>query len=258
MYPAMAWDMEGARAWTVMGRLRERQERLRNDAIQARRRVAERDTKSELHPAALAGAERDLAASQWHGEPVVIALLFAHRDSVAMRMLDARRAYFDQRSGDTWDLFFPGYYHRSPDKPLFEDRIVGPPSPGAWAFNESGFDIIRSHVASESGDRWKYSGGADLVLIPGNLPEQGEPEVDWNSTLSGQLTDPEAGIMTLTLGEVVERISLDVGRKREDLAYGVGGVVGAQDAPARAISRDLVINALGGIISALAARELGI
>jgi len=44
------------------------------------------------------------------GEFALLAFLFAHPDSHAIRLLDYRGDYFDVRSGNTWDLFFPGYY----------------------------------------------------------------------------------------------------------------------------------------------------
>ena len=116
MFPATAWDGAEARHWTVMGRLRERQAQLRNRAIQARRRMNERETRSDLPEVAWAGAERDRDQAQWNGSPTVVALLFGHPDSSALRMLDARGEYFDFRTGDTWDLFFPGYFRSNFDQ----------------------------------------------------------------------------------------------------------------------------------------------
>src|SRR5437016_2820961 len=116
MLPATAWDDAdwggtGARGWTVMGRLRERQAQLRRDATAARERVNERrSTVGMITAASMAADYQESIRARWHGGPTVLAFLFGHPDSETIRTLDARGEYFDHRTGDTWDLFFPGYY----------------------------------------------------------------------------------------------------------------------------------------------------
>src|ERR1700743_2722295 len=110
MWPATSWEGEGARAWTVMGRVRERQEHARNRSVQARRRVHERATKDGLPAAASAGAPRGRVWAEWHGGAPVLAFLFSLPDSATMQALDSGIDHMDQRTGDSWDLFFPGYY----------------------------------------------------------------------------------------------------------------------------------------------------
>lgn len=266
MWAATAWDDSDwgeyarARGWTVMGRLRERQEALHNHAIQARRRMAERATRRDLPQAALAGAERDRIRAEWHGSPIVIAFLFAHPDSSAMRMLDARGEYFDCRTGDTWDLFFPGYY-RSSEEPGFEVRVgaraVGHDYAGNWFFHPRNFEMFCSEVEHMSGRRWGFSGGSDLVVVNGWLAEAGEPIVDWESTMSGQLTDIANGSRTLTIAEVIERITRDLRTGNEDSAYGVGEVTGGPPPARSTMARDIMVNALGGIGAALGAKAIG-
>ena len=95
------------RSWSVLGRLQERQQGLRNRALQAQRRMRERESGKDQPPDAERGAERDRIDAAWEMTPTVIALLFGFPDSVAIETLRARRAYFDLRTGDTWDLFFP-------------------------------------------------------------------------------------------------------------------------------------------------------
>lgn len=181
-----------------------------------------------------------------------------------MRMLDARGDYFDQRSGYTWDLFFPGYYKSTKD-PHFERqtgarRLRGIDYTADWYFNAREFDTMRRHVEKSSEQRWKYSGSADLVLVNGYSPERGEPTIDWASTVSGQVSDQAAGIWSLTLGNVIERITIDLESGTEDPAYGVGAVT--DDTPPEPavgnLTRDIMVNALGGIAAALGARFLGV
>jgi hypothetical protein len=241
-----------------MGRVRERQEQARNRAIQARRRAHERETKDGLPAIASAGAARDQVWAEWHGEPTVLAFLFSPPDSAAMRALDSGIDYLDQRTGDTWDLFFPGYYRQSRDKPTYEDRRIGGGGVSEWLFNSLGFNIIRGHVETESDRRWSFSGNTDLVLVGAWLTEEGEPVIDWRSTLSGTLTEPQASTSTLTLGAVVERITNDLERTSEDPSYGVGAVVDPPDSLSPTVLRDFMISALSGIAAALGASGLGV
>jgi hypothetical protein len=273
MFPATAWDDPDARAWNVMGTLRDRQQLRAREAREARRRVADPEIKLGYMTAALAAEQyKDAISVRWKGGPTVLAFLFAQPDSDAMRMLDTRGKYFDMRSGDTWDLFFPGYYRSSRDQTFEINTGARPvtrtrerPSPvgrsytADWYFSARDFDMLRRHVEESSGQRWQYSGGTDLVLINGWLPDRGEPSIDWVSTISGQVTDQADGTRTLTLANIVERISRDVETVAEDSAYGVGEVT---NEPIRSNdghnTRDFMINALGGIAAALGAKALGI
>ena len=119
------------------------------------------------------------------------------------------------------------------------------------------FAGLRKHIETSSENRWQYSGGTDLVLINGWLAEQGEPTIDWVSTISGQITDRFAGIQTLTLANVIERITRDIETGAEDLSYGVGEVTDEPPSPARHVGRDFMIQALSGIVAALGAKALG-
>lgn len=167
-----------------MGRLIERQESLRNRAIQARRRVNERETGKSQHPGAADGAERDRAAAEWHATPIAVALLFGFPESDSMTTLRARHSYFDLRTGDNWDLFFPGYF-RPPDGRIDKrDLSAGRTSQADWRFDPVGFDLLRRHVEESSGGLWGFSGNTDLVIIGGCLVALGEPLIDWSSTLS--------------------------------------------------------------------------
>jgi hypothetical protein len=154
--------------------------------------------------------------------PTDLAFLFALPDSAAIRQLDARGDYFNVRTGDTWDLFFPGYRKsRGNDSGRWVTRRA---YGRRWRFDAEGFNTIREYVERESGRRWEYSGSTDLVLINCWIHEHGEPTIDWASTISGQLTDQVDGVQTLTLANIIERISRDLGTAAEDPSYGVSRV----------------------------------
>ena len=192
--------------------------------------------------------------------PFVLAFVFAHPDSDTMQMVDAGGDYFDQRTGDTWDLFFPGYYKSSKvnhsGKPT-RSRRVGRCYTNDWYFSANGFNMLREYVERSSAGRWQYSGDVDLVLVNGWRVEGSDPIVDWVSTISGQITDQMAGTKTLTLGGVVERITRDIQAAAEDPSYVVGVLTHVSATPDSHIVRDFMINALGGIAAALGAKAFG-
>jgi hypothetical protein len=248
-----------------MGALRERQRLLRQRAEIARRLGAlgdiwpdHRESKGILSP--LPSLQSDAVSVHWHGGPSVLALLFAHPDSDSMRMIDNHGGYFDIRTGDTWDLFCPGYY-RSTKGARFERgagaRPVGRSHLRGWYFSPADFNYLREEIEHRSERRWQYSGGTDLVLANGWLPEEGEPVVDWASTISGQVSDRAAGVQALTIAGVIERISRDLETAAEDPSYGVGEVTGGSPPASSHVGREFMINALAGIAAALGARALG-
>jgi hypothetical protein len=84
-----------------------------------------------------------------------------------------------------------------------------------------------------------------------------DPTIDWASTISGQ-TAERAGSSTLTLANVIERITRDLENNAEDPSYGINEVTNGPQASESHIGRDFMINALGGIAAALGARALGV
>lgn len=214
-----------------------------------------------MTPASVQQDDEDWLKARWRGGPTVLAFLFAHPDGEAIRLLDARGEYFDHRTGETWDLFFPGYY-RSAEGQGFEteagSRPIGRRYARDWYFSPSDFDQLRTHLERHSRDRWQYSGAADLVLINAWLPERGEPTIDWDSTFSGQVNDQIRDEQSVTIAEVIERISRDIENAAEDAWYGVGDVSAESTASLGGQGgRDFMINALAGIAAALGVRALG-
>jgi len=115
-----------------------------------------------------------------------------------------------------------------------------------WYFNPSDFNSLREYIERSSERRWEYSGGTDLVLIGGWLPDRGEPTIDWASTICGQVTDQNAGTKTLTLAAIIERITRDLETGAENEYYGVREVANASnEQPSREnhITRDFMMNA---------------
>ena len=273
MWAATAWDDSNwggvrARGWTVMGRLRDRTEALTQEAKVAQRREAERASSTTMEMLSVASMHRrwqDQLKAKWSGGPSVVALLFAPPDTAAMDQLDARGEIFDLRTGTNWDLFFPGYYN-SPESQYFEHqagaRSVGHGYAQDWFFSARDFDMLRREVEEKSEGRWSYSGTTDLVLINVWLAKNAPPTIDWASTLSGSITDPATGVRTLTLAEIIERISRDIERGLEDPAYGVAKVTTPaehQDSGGRGQSgQGFVGNVLSNIVASLVVKGTGL
>jgi hypothetical protein len=136
---------------------------------------------------------------------ISLGLLFAHPDSETMRLLAARQRYFDTRTGNDWDLFFPGYYS-APEKLHPSDRALET-AKGTWWFSARAFDAARREVMAWSEDRWSYSGGADLLLADACIYDAVPFDVEWGSLVGGQL-EGRAGRMDL--GEAIEAVMADI------------------------------------------------
>jgi len=260
MLAATAWDDgdwrgEDAGGWSVMGRLRERQQTLRKQVEAARRRRDEDLRSLKMVTLGTQPEEYEAPLRAKQGGPTVLALLFTYPGSQSLEILDGRGKSFDVRSGTSWDLFFPGYY-RSAD-PEQERRAgsnpVGSEFAEDWFFSPRDFDHLRRHVQNASEDRWKYSGRTDLVLVCAWITPGGEPIIDWPSTISGSLSD-EFGKETLTLGEVIERITGDLESDGEDPNFGVAEVTGPDDdpGPGSGATREFIVSVLSGIATSLA------
>lgn len=263
MWPATTWDdsdWDGvcARGWTVMGRTRAKQRALRQAKVEARRRIADDEGSMQLMtPAVVERQYRDRLTAGWNGSFTVLAFMFAMPDEPTIEMLNRRGEYFDIRSGNSWDLFFPGYYRSSNgqlEAHVMNTTPVGDRYARDWYFNSSDFDMLRQHVEDSSDGRWRFTGGSDLVLINAFVPERGEPTVDWESIQSGAIRPPE------TLAGVVERISGDLERHTEDSAYGVASITSSGRSPASkggGPAQDFFIQALAGIATALGLKSMG-
>jgi hypothetical protein len=214
-----------------------------------------------MTPAVITQDYEDQIAASWSGGPTVLAFLFAQRDSAAIQMLDSRGDYFDVRTGETWDLFFPGYYRS--DDPDTERRArsrpVGTGYAANWYFSSKDVDYLRRHVQGMSQGRWRYSGGADLVLINGMLVDQGDPVIDWVSTQGWDILDATPGGPGLTLATVIESITQDFETNAEDESYGLRREDDRPPSASRGmVTRDFMIDTVREIAVALGLKLAGL
>lgn len=260
MLAATSWDElgrnwreympDGRQAWSVMDRLRYRG--------------------SQRRPTSSGGAE-------WE---TIVAMAFVPPPADALDLLDAGGGVLDVRSGDRWDLFFPGYFKSSWDREHSVSRLVLParmsrhaPPPdtarrrpagqdflGDWYFNHDSFDVMRYEVESQSQRRFVYDGRPTLVVVRATYDADGEPEVDWPSLASGPLSDRLHGVRSLSLAEVVHRISTDLEQGGEDPQWGVGGVLSREgfERSQRTAAAEIGIAAAGGTLAVWLNHMLGL
>lgn len=165
-------------------------------------------------------------ASQTQRGWTVLAFLFAPPDTAAVRELKNRIDFFDIETGTTWDLFFPGYYRtKSRESDWGGNPILRARNGDYWYWSPEGFKQMADHIFTKTRGSWHYSGGTDLVLLNALLDIDHAPTIDWESVASGQVTDGERGVFTMSLGEIVQAITRDLEDNLEDSNYGVGRVV---------------------------------
>jgi hypothetical protein len=137
----------------------------------------------------------------------LVSIVFAEPASLVISDLKTNRAFWDEMTGESWDLFFAGYYqygsHGDP-KPVQVDRH--PHRDDAWRFSPSMFRRFLAQVemairhTPDMRNPWRFSGKADLVSF---MVYGGEP--DWASLRAVDLcgtTAPQHG--RHPLGEAVE------------------------------------------------------
>ena len=234
----------------------------KKDAAASTTATARERGSDQVHDAGCddAGLSRHQISASWKGGPTVLAFLFAQPDSAAIQTLDARGEYFDVRTGETWDLFFPGYY-RSQDGDARTPRTVsagGCQLRRELVLQSEDFNRLRDHVRGNVWtDAGSYSGGADLVLINGMLVEKGEPVIDWVSTQGWDITDSTADGQTLTLAKVVESITRDFETNAEDESYGLRKD-GPPSSGGSSVTRDFMIDTVREIAVALGLKLAGL
>lgn len=241
----------GRQAWSVMDRLRRRGRQRRK-------------------PTSSGGAE-------WE---TIVAMAFVPPPADTLDLLDAGGGVLDVRSGDRWDLFFPGHFKSSWEQERSVSRLVLPAetnrralSPGTarrrpagqdflrdWYFDHNSFDVMRSEVETQSQRRFVYDGRPTLVVVRAVYDEGSEPVVDWASLASGPLSDRRHGTNTMTLAEVVHRISTDLEQGSADSHWGVGAVLSqdVQGQSQRTAAADIGIAAVGGTLAVWLSRMLGL
>lgn len=136
----------------------------------------------------------------------LVSIVFAEPASLVISDLRTNRVFWDELTGESWDLFFAGYYQygsHGDAHPIPVDPH--PDREGAWQFSPRAFREFLGEVEHAMGRArlrhpWRFSGTADLVSF---MAYGGEP--DWESLRSVDLcgtTAPQPG--QHPLGEVVE------------------------------------------------------
>ncbi|MFT3807259.1 hypothetical protein [Arenimonas sp.] len=91
----------------------------------------------------------------------LVGLLFARQASpLAQKEIIPNLAYFNARSGDNVNFYCGGYWAGDlPPDPHTGRVQVG----NGWVYSDERFDEFRKQVEQRSA--WRYSGGADLILL---------------------------------------------------------------------------------------------
>jgi hypothetical protein len=136
----------------------------------------------------------------------LVSIVFAEPASLVISDLRTNRELWDEMTGESWDLFFAGYYQfgsHGDTQPTQVDRH--PERDDAWRFSPNRFreflmDIEGAMIRSREDRRWRFSGTADLVSF---MVYGGEP--DWASLHAVELTGTASPYGALpTLGRAVE------------------------------------------------------
>ena len=115
----------------------------------------------------------------------MVGLVFARPSSpLAAAEIIPNLDYFHHRSGDNIDFFCAGYggYWEGRSDEFPDQKVVGPGQYTNWLFSAQRFNSFRSEIESMS--RWRYSGGADLILTDAryNLDKK-ESELDFSTAI---------------------------------------------------------------------------
>jgi hypothetical protein len=181
-----------------------------------------------------------------------VALIFGQPTEPTMERAAQQVDYFDVRTGESWDLFFPGYYRygsRSYDpggEELTDDPI------GPW-FSARDFNAFRHEVETRSGRKWEYSGNVDLVLINAFLFAGGEPVIDWESTAARELVDANGSYREISLGGVIEAVSRGIEHEYESQDWNLppANVVRKEPSAISGVAREALAGVLAGLILGL-------
>ncbi len=137
----------------------------------------------------------------------LVSIVFAEPASLVISDLKTNRAFWDEMTGESWDLFFAGYYQfgsHGDRQPVHVGRH--PRQENAWRFSPRMFHQFLTEVedairhAHDPQASWRFSGTADLISF---MVYGGEP--DWASLRGVDLcgtTAPQEG--RHPLGEAVE------------------------------------------------------
>lgn len=197
----------------------------------------------------------------------LVSLVFCSPESLVFRDLEQEYAYFQERSGEAWDLHFIGY--RCEKRWSLRPSQTGIPK---WRFDAKRFNAIRAVVQSEHlrhihnvplvTPGWRYWGRPELVsfMAYGSYDEFDEPRahIDWPSLRAVPLVDASGGYIDYSLGEIVEAMSdwrdqetqvlRDLAPGELPIATSAGSIVGALKAVASVLASGIAGNAVYELI----------
>ena len=135
----------------------------------------------------------------------LVSVVFANPSSLVITDLDSNRVLWDELTGESWDLFFAGYYRYGgyeDRRPVQLDR--NQQRGDSWMFSPRMFaefmsDMEQSMARARLDEVWRFSGSADVVSF---MVYGGEP--DWHSLRAVELCELGAPDGAPRLGRVVE------------------------------------------------------
>lgn len=135
----------------------------------------------------------------------LVSVVFAHPAALVLTGLESNRAFWDEETGKSWDLFFAGYYSygsHGDQHPIDLGPSRG--GEGHWTFSPKRFTQFAHEVEQATriahvDPPWRFGGDADLVSL---MVYQGAP--DWSSLRSVGLHLNVAADGSKTLGAAVE------------------------------------------------------
>ena len=196
MIPAYSFGRE------IEARLKGRQRALA--AALAKSRGWEEEGGEEIRmmrPGGPSSAGLSAAAADAPPLTIALALLFAQPHSAAIRQFAASHTYLDLASGADWDLFFPGYYEASEERTLGDIDV--PTQKSDWWFSPQAFRIVCQRLNKFSKGAWRYSGGAELLVVATTVSATVPPKIDWETLGVAKIGEREN---QYDLGEAVAKI----------------------------------------------------
>jgi len=161
---------------------------------------------SSMHPAFnlpyIMRSAHDAAAAQLQSKRRLVSILFAPPEYLSVPQLRDNWARWDAETGESWDLFFAGYYQGR----------VSRNGPSTLCFSNTKMREIATEVAERGRQSrkspvrpqptWRYSGTADLVGVMVN-----NRTTKWNTLTGVQVADGQARpISGRSLPEIVEML----------------------------------------------------
>lgn len=136
----------------------------------------------------------------------LVSIVFAHPAALVLTGLTSNRAFWDEETGEAWDLFFAGYYAFGShgDSNPIELAPMADGSGGAWKFRPRYFmefadQVERATMRAHVHPPWRFGGDAELLSL---MVYDGAPDWDSLKVVPLQLGGGSRG--SYTLGAAIE------------------------------------------------------